>query len=1001
MTRTHHEDGRRATSSPRSDGAPDPRSGEKLDPRSSGAPDPSSASEPDPRSDGELEQAAALARDLYGLEGRLTPLPGEKDRNFQVSTAGGERYVLKLHAPDTDPAELALQDAVLLHLAGQAGAPPAPRVVASLDGRRSAAASWADGPRTARVLTWLAGRPWTQVEPTARRLRDLGRHVAAVDQALAGFTHPGMRRELVWNLTAAPAVAGHAPLLDGELRPLVSEVFDRYGAHVAPRVAALPHQVIHNDANELNILVDDAGEVAALIDFGDVAWNPRICGLAVAGAYAMQGHADPLRAVLPLVSGYDEVSPLRPAELEVLFDLMRTRLAMSVCLSAHQHAGDPANAYLLVSRHGVTQVLRRLAGTSPDLAHFRLREAVGFAPNPLARAVRQHFESGAARPVPLLDEDTAPEDTAPEDVIPEDAAASARYGERSTTPPGKRPEINLGGELPAGEGVTVRCPLPSLVHSVRPGTGVVVLEHRTGGGVPFWTLYRHLDPDSITHLTPGGETRPGARLGSTGQAAPLRVQLLTHLLGMGAGIPDTAPADEADLWTAVSIDPGLLHGRAGGAARPRRQTAAIAARRRTNLSRAMSLSYREPLHIVRGEGAYLFDASGRPWLDLVNNVCHVGHCHPRVVAAGRRQAARLNTNTRYLHESVVEYARRLVELLPDPLRVCFFVNSGSEANDLALRLATAHTGAEDVLVLDHAYHGHLSSQIALSPYKFNRPGGRGRPDTTHVCELPDPYRGRLRAGREGDLGPRYAASVAERLAGLAAAGRRPAAFFAESLQSCGGQIVYPDGYLRGAFEHVRRAGGVCVADEVQVGLGRVGRTFWGFELQGVVPDIVTLGKPLGNGHPLAAVVTTPEIARSFETGMEYFNTFGGNPVSAEIGLAVLDVVGEEGLQARARRRGEQLLGGLRRLQERHRLIGDVRGEGLFLGVELSLDDRRPAGAQASAVKEAVKARGVLVSTDGPDGNVLKIKPPLVLSGADCEMFLDVLGEALGEVEASL
>ncbi|MBT2225413.1 aminotransferase class III-fold pyridoxal phosphate-dependent enzyme [Nonomuraea sp. NEAU-A123] len=960
----------------------------------------------------ELEHAATLARDLFGLAGRLEPLPGEKDRNFRLSTAGGDRYVLKLHAPGTDPAELDLQDAVLLHLAGSPSPrewvgggdrPSAPRVVPALDGRRSAAAAWVDGPRTARVLTWMDGRPWAEVEPTARRLRGLGRHVAAVDHALRDFTHPAMRRELVWNLTGAPAVADLAPLLDGELRPLVTEVFDRYRDQVAPRVAALPHQVIHNDANELNILVDDGGEVAALIDFGDVAWNPRVCGLAVAGAYAMQGHADPLRAVLPLVSGYDEVSPLRPAELEVLYDLMRTRLAMSVCLSAYQHANDPANDYLLASRRGVTQVLRRLAGTSPDLAHFRLRDAVGFTPNPLTRAVRQHFESGAAHPVPLLSgaAHPAPLLSGAAQPTPLLDAPPARYGEESAPRPGRRPEIHLGCDLAAREGVTVRCPLPSVVHTVKTHpSGSVVLEHRTDDGVPFWTLYRHLDPESITHLTPGGELAPGEPLGTAGATDPPRLQLLTHLLGMGTDIPDTAPADEADLWRGISTDPGLIHGQ-GGAARPPREASGIAARRRTNLSRAMSLSYREPLHLVRGEGAYLFDAAGRPWLDLVNNVCHVGHCHPRVVAAGHRQAARLNTNTRYLHDSVVEYARRLVELLPDPLRVCFFVNSGSEANDLALRLAAAHTGAADVLVLDHAYHGHLSSQIALSPYKFNRRGGRGRPDTTHVCELPDPYRGRLRAGRDHDLGRRYAGSVADRLAELAPTGRRPAAFFAESLQSCGGQIVYPDGYLREAFEHVRRAGGVCVADEVQVGLGRVGRSFWGFEPQGVVPDILTLGKPLGNGHPLAAVVTTPEIARSFETGMEYFNTFGGNPVSAEIGLAVLDVVRDEGLQAHARRRGEQLLDGLRRLRSRHRLIGDVRGEGLFLGVELSLEGRRPATAQAGAVKEAVKARGVLLSTDGPDDNVLKIKPPLVVTEADCELFLDVLGDALGEVEASL
>jgi 4-aminobutyrate aminotransferase-like enzyme len=309
-----------------------------------------------------------------------------------------------------------------------------------------------------------------------------------------------------------------------------------------------------------------------------------------------------------------------------------------------------------------------------------------------------------------------------------------------------------------------------------------------------------------------------------------------------------------------------------------------------------------------------------------------------------------------------------------------------------------HTGHRDVLVLDHAYHGHLSSLIDLSPYKFNRAGGSGAPPTTHVCELPDPYRGRLRDGRA--TGPAYAAAVG---AGLAALEEGPAAFFAESLQSCGGQIVYPVGYLREAFAAVREAGGVCVSDEVQVGFGRVGRHFWAFELQDVVPDIVTMGKPIGNGHPVAALATTPQIAASFATGMEYFNTFGGNPVAAEIGLAVLDVVRDERLQAAAVELGGVLMGGLRTLQERHSLLGDVRGEGLFIGAELSLDrdSRTPATAAAELVKEAVKARGALISTDGPDDNVLKLKPPLVISRDDCEFFLEVLDQALAEVSGRL
>ena len=403
------------------------------------------------------------------------------------------------------------------------------------------------------------------------------------------------------------------------------------------------------------------------------------------------------------------------------------------------------------------------------------------------------------------------------------------------------------------------------------------------------------------------------------------------------------------------------------------------------MSPALSLSYEEPLHIVRGEGAHLVDAAGRRWLDLVNNVAHVGHAHPRVVAAAAEQNALLNTNTRYLHEAVVEYARRLTETVPDPLSVCFFVNSGSEANDLALRLAYAHTRARDVLVLDHAYHGHLVSLIDVSPYKFDGPGGLGPPPTTHVVPLPDPYRGRHRAdpgAAPARVTPAYLAEVDALLGGLAATGRRPAAFLSEPMPGTAGQVVLAPGFLAGAYERVRSAGGVCIADEVQIGVGRPGAAMWGFELHGVVPDVVTMGKPLGNGHPLGAVVTTPEVAASFLTGMEYFNTFGGNPVSARVGLAVLDVVADERLQARALDLGGRMLAGLREVGARHELVGDVRGEGLFAGVELVTDReaRTPAGAAAARVVEEVKARGVLLSSDGPEHNVLKVKPPLVAHG---------------------
>lgn len=427
---------------------------------------------------------------------------------------------------------------------------------------------------------------------------------------------------------------------------------------------------------------------------------------------------------------------------------------------------------------------------------------------------------------------------------------------------------------------------------------------------------------------------------------------------------------------------------------PARPVAELLRLRARHVNPTLSVAYREPLKIVRGEGAWLYDADGRGYLDMVNNVCHVGHCHPRVVAAGQRQMAELNTNTRYLHDNLVEYALRLAATLPEPLSVVFFTNSGSEANDLALRLAQAHTRARGAVVVDHAYHGNLASLIELSPYKFDGKGGAGKAAHVEVATMPDIYRGACRDARTA--GDYYAGEVSAALARQAASGLGTGVFLCESLLGCGGQIVLPQGYLAAAYAAVRAAGGLCLADEVQVGFGRAGDHYWAFEQQGVVPDIVTLGKPIANGHPMGAVVTTPQIAASFVSGMEYFNTFGGNPVSCAIALAVLDVIADEGLQQQAADVGEFLQDGLRALQAEHECLGDVRGCGLFIGAEIVSDRaaRTPDRARARAIVEQLKARQILLSTDGPADNVLKIKPPLVFDRANASEFLDKLAAVL-------
>jgi len=983
-----------------------------------------------------LDAVIALAVAKLGLKGSVQrPLPGERTRNALVEAVDGDRVVVKVH-DGADAEDVALETAALEYLAqGRAvHLVPRPIATASFDGGPGDGAG--EGRAfLARSIAWMPGRTWSSSGPhPATSLRSLGRAVALVDAELAGFDHPRLHperggRRHPWNLMhAGDRLADLDAVADPHRRAEAGAVLEHFVALSLPRLEAMPSQAIHNDANDANILVSDgaaagetvgAGEVCGLIDFGDLCRAPRVCGLAIALTYAMatwHGAGDPWRAVLPLVEGYHEEAPLTPAELALLPELVRARVAVSIVMAAKQHAADPDNDYLLVSQDAIWALLVRLGQAESTLTAYRLREACGYDPVPHARAVRAYLATTAAAGVLRVPY------TVGGYLEDRDVYTSGLFltGHRDHEGEPERRTVHLGVDLWAPAGTPVHAPLDGVVEALADNAApldygpVVVLRHEvpsvTGraadrgrdDAAAFFTLYGHLSRDSLEDLLVGQPIAAGEQFAALGALQEnggwdphLHLQVLTDLVGQGSDVPGVAPRVETALWEGICPDPNLLLGLPGGVrGRVERRAAEIARERGQRMSPALSLGYAEPLHIVRGDGAYLFDAAGSPWLDLVNNVAHVGHCHPRVVAALTGQAGLLNTNTRYLHDAVITYARRLAATLPDPLSVVFLVNSGSEANDLALRLAYAATRARDVVVFDHAYHGNLSSLVDISPYKFDGPGGTGRPERTHVLPLPDAYR-----GRHGGDAAGYLADLDALLAALAASGRGPAAFVAEPIPGTAGQVVLADGFLAGAFERVRTAGGICVADEVQTGFGRVGSAWWAFELHGVVPDIVTMGKPMGNGHPIGAVVTTPQVARHFVTGMEYFNTFGGNPVSAAVGQAVLDVVVDERLRANADRLGQRLLADLRALEHKHNVIGDVRGAGLFLGVELVTDreTKAPASDAATAVVEAVMRRGVLLSSDGPHHNVLKIKPPLVLSESDADQVVHLLDEVLADL----
>jgi len=1002
-------------------------------------------------------EAVRLARELYGLEVSARVLPGEYDDNFHLTGADGHAFVLKVMHPAREHFFIDLQCRALTHLAQRAPHLPLPRVTTNRSGELFTSITAADGStRLVWLLTFVNGTVLAEVRPhTPELLGDLGRFLAEMDATLQSFTHAAAHRELKWDSSRAGWIKNYLNHIgDSKRRALVEKFLAFYETEVVPNLPRLRRSVIYGDANDHNVLVSDSWpqprKIVGVIDFGDMHHGLTVSEPAIAAAYAILGKEDPLEAAAAIVAGYHGAFLLNELELSVLYALIGARLAVSVTNSAHRKTIKPSDPYVTVSEAPAWEALERLEQIQPRFAHYTFRAACGLPPVPQGEKIKQWLEGNAGTAASILDVDLR---TAPSVVLDlsvgstflgadprasetpalsekishamKRAGASAgvgRYDEprllytsplfrASGNPTEERRTVHLGMDLFVEPGAPLSAPLDGVVRIVANNSApldygpVVILRHETSGGEEFFTLYGHLSKDVLGSLKVGQRVARGQRFARVGSAQEnggwtphVHFQIILDLQELGADFPGVVYASQRSVWTSLSPDPNLLLGIPADrfpAKEP--EFPETLAARRALLGKNLSISYQHPLKIVRGWMQYLYDETGRAYLDVYNNVPLVGHSHPRVVKTAQAQLALLNTNTRYLHDNVNCYAERLTQLLPDPIRVCFFVNSGSEANELALRLARAHTGREDVIVLEHAYHGHTNTLIDISPYKFDGPGGTGKKPWVHVAPLADDYRGAYRRG-DKQAGAKYARQVSEILERAKAEGRGIAAYIAETLPSVGGQIVFPPGYLAEVYRYMRGAGAVCIADEVQVGFGRLGTHFWGFETQGVVPDIVVLGKPIGNAFPLAAVITTPEIANSFNNGMEFFSTFGGNPVACAAGLAVLDVLEEEHLQQHALRVGGHLIEDLKALQARRALIGDVRGSGLFLGIDFVLDreTREPARLQASYVVNRLRDRGILAGTDGPHHNVIKLRPPLVFSEGDADLFVKTLDDILQE-----
>ncbi len=935
-----------------------------------------------------------LLTDRWGLDiARSENFDGEFDLTRRLTLDSGEMVGVKVRRADTDAVARAERELDAGELASSSL--PTARARLAVDGSRVVEH---DG-HLVWVTDWLHGVRWVDVRrPDDDLCRDLGRVAAAmVDSLRLLEIDPQARHH--WDLRETrTAIAAHrSEAVDARQIAIIERALEAFERDALPVLAGEPATALHQDLNDHNVLVerrDGRLMVSGVVDFGDLVCGPAINELAVAVAYAMLRRAHPLDAAASVVEGWASVrGPLCVDEAAAVVALASGRLLVNALTWSARSDDQPAYARARSTHTWAT--LYRLAEIPTKVAAARLSPAT-----PCALSVAGVVPAVAAGA--LVEFDLDPRADAFDAVDPTDAGAVVAAVSGDTHIIGHN-TVRLDRAAPAdGEGgpatiqlgvevtikpTTVVAPLPGVVVTTHP----LLIEHPLDDRT-VTSRWRGVTVD----IEAGAAVDAGTPLGTTG-AEPLGVQLLDLEVKAGEMIPDFVRPADRSAWTSRSIDPsGLLGLRPGPPVD--HEPGSVLEKRNDHLASSQRYYYREPVNLVRSWGCEFIDANAHTYLDAINNVTHVGHANPRVVAAARRQMHRLNTNSRFVYEQMGDYAERLAATLPDPLEVVFLVCTGSEANDLALRIARQVTGNEQIVVIDGAYHGNTTAVTGISPDRYSGPGGEGPPPTTSEVPRPDRFRGPY-GYNHPDPGSAYAADARKVIDDLVATNKAPAAFIAESLMGTSGQIVLPEGYLRQVFAAVRGAGGLCISDEVQVGFGRLGETFWGFELGDVVPDIVTMGKPMGNGHPIAAVVTTREIADAFDRGMKYFNTFGGNPVSCAVADAVLDEIEQQELQARSAEVGAFFKAQLERLAADEPRAVDVRGVGLYLGVEFADPvTLEPLPWLAQEVSERMLQRGVVVYPNGVFGNCLKLKPPMVFDRNDVDRFIAALGATLAEID---
>ena len=993
-----------------------------------------------------INEVEKIVKKEYGISGSASKLQGEIDINYKISTKNSQDYILKISRPNSTSDYLDFQIKILRFINSKKKNLPVSKIVLNKKGKDITEIQDNHGDkRILRLLKWIPGRLWSSVNPQLDYLRySLGEKSGNITKLLKGFDHKIAHRKFEWDIAQSLWTKKHLNLFSKDQKTIL-KYFHKEFELKNNDYKKLRKAVIHNDINDNNIIVSEdliSPSVRSIVDFGDAVNTQIINEVGTACAYAIMDQNDPLEAALPLVSGYHSVYPLKENEIDHLYNVIAMKLVISVTKSAINRTKEPGNKYLLISEKKAWELLNKWYNISSEFATYSFRKSCGFRSHPdfdkfkkwcsnQSISIAKLFPTIKKNKLEKIDLSVATKFIEPFEVgdleifqhkierlqkkLPDKILAGGYLEPRAiytTDKYGKKG--NSGNENRTIHiGLDFWLPAQTPVHAIIDGEvviaindegekeygGLVVLKHKMKD-FEFFTLYGHNSVKSATKHSIGDKIKKGEKISELGNYPEngnwpphLHFQVMLSMMDFKIDFPGVMYYNQIEIWKEICPDPNLLFKSKSIKSKKRITNHEIIDYRKRHLGKSLKLHYNEPIRIVRGAGQYLMDNNGRLYLDTVNNVAHVGHENPEIVIAGQKQMAILNTNTRYLHEGINDLANKLLNTLPKELSVCYFVNSGSEANELAIRMITEVTGQKDIIVSQWGYHGNTNKCIDISSYKFDRTGGRGAPKNTHVIPIPDSYRGKYRGSRTGN---EYSKEVKKCIDNIHSKKRGVGGFIIEPIISCGGQVELPDGFLKKSYKYIRKAGGLCISDEVQVGCGRLGEVFWGFQLHDVVPDIVTIGKPFGNGHPIGAVVCREEVANKFANGMEFFNTFGGNPVSCSIASEVLSFIQRNNLQKNALLTGKYLKDQLILLAKKYPIIGDVRGKGLFLGIELTDKELKPLKDHANYLANRMKEFGILMSTDGPDDNVMKIKPPVIFNKEDCDRLMFYLDKIFEE-----